>query len=642
MKLAKNKILSLIVILFLSILIIMTGVCPTYVRADDSAVKFDESNVLDDLEDMTLDGKKFSLEEYNFDTKKDTQILSFVEYCYSFYEEKQDDFGFYVYIYNPKGLKFKTDSSLNTIQFATTKDSDSAYTKYTLTYLNKSEKADYEGLFYKFKVNLTEEQKTAILNGVNSSSRVYKVSGFELVTQGNLNATDYAVSLTYKYSGYAKGCGPNENAESTLMFTSEGLETLSLDVHATTYRPEGTNGKNDYTQDSLHSVYFAVPNEVIEQYGEMVAVHATWLNAVLKPALVTGNQDAYNSILNYLGSSTENSSMPYCYFGAGEAVNMEVGLLYNCGYSYYDSELLLLSDEVNNNYAYGYDLDILYMLFNSGTETDSADNYIVTSEDIQEKLIESANKFGGNLVNGKYSEYMFESVDEEFTEVNIRADETYSLDSELQVLGSSWWDKLWGITHTVSSTFDGIQAIYPIKESDTKGSIIDVSNRLYISQSDVDELRTYYDANKENSTIYLFRYQVTDYISQEADLWQENTSVFGNSLNHIDTNAYFFQETVNLDFDIIDVTFSTGIVETVIPVVSNPIDVIPDATPPVYTESDENFDLLKLIVGLLLLILLLWFLNATGALSLIGKILTWVITAPFKFIKWLIDKFKGD
>ena len=169
-----------------------------------------------------------------------------------------------------------------------------------------------------------------------------------------------------------------------------------------------------------------------------------------------------------------------------------------------------------------------------------------------------------------------------------------------------------------------------------------MSNRLYISQSDVDELRTYYDANKENSTIYLFRYQVTDYISQEADLWQENTSVFGNSLNHIDTNAYFFQETVNLDFDIIDVTFSTGIVETVIPVVSNPIDVIPDATPPVYTESDENFDLLKLIVGLLLLILLLWFLNATGALSLIGKILTWVITAPFKFIKWLIDKFKGD
>lgn len=566
------------------------------------------------------------------------------KWLYSFYEEKQDDFGFYVYIYNPKGLKFKTDSSLNTIQFATTKDSDSAYTKYTLTYLNKSEKADYEGLFYKFKVNLTEEQKMAILNGVNSSSRIYKVSGFELVTQGALNATDYAVSLTYKYSGYAKGCGPNENAESTLKFTSEGLETLSLDVHATTYRPDGTNGKNDYTQDSLHSVYFAVPNEVIEQYGEMVAVHATWLNAVLKPALVTGNLDAYNAILNYLGQDIgqHNEDLNYMYLGAHSSFSGSMGMnltTHDCGY-YYNGVSSWSGHMVG--LGLGTEINSLYMLFNSGSEKDSADDYIVTSEDIQEKLIESADKFGGNLLNGKYSELVFESVDEEFTKVNIRADETYSLDSEHQVLGSSWWDKLWGITHTVSSTFDGIQAIYPIKESDTKGSIVDVSNRLFVSQSDVEDLRTYYNANKENLTVYLFRYQVSDYVSQEATLFEEGSFLGAEVWNEVDTNAYFFQETVNLDFDIIDVTFSTGIVETVIPVVSNPIDVVPDGTPPVYTESDESFDLLKLIIGLLLLILLLYFLSTTGALPLVGNVLVWVITAPFKFIKWLIDKFRGD
>lgn len=639
MKLTKIRIISIIFAFVLSYLFILSNVCPTSVRADDSSVKFDESNVLDDLEDMTLDGKKFSLEEYNFDTKKDTQILTFVEYCYSFYEEKQNDFGFYVYIYNPKGLKFKTDSNLNTIQFATTKDSDSAYTKYTITYLNKSEKADYEGLFYKFKVNLTEEQKTAILNGVNSSSRVYKVSGFELVTQGNLNATDYAVSLTYKYSGYAKGCGPNENAESTLKFTSEGLETLSLDVHATTYRPDGTNGKNDYTQDSLHSVYFAVPNKVIEQYGEMVAVHATWLNAVLKPALVTGNQDAYNAIYNYLGNSLDSSSN-YAYIanywsdlGQGDMIRHYGSM------AYIPSDFWLADAESYNEY-----LDSVYLLFNAGNGTDSADNYTVSSEEIQEKLIESANKFGGNLVNGKYSEYMFESVDEEFIEKTIHAEDEYSLNSIKQVIGDGWWQKLWGITVSkdYSSAFNGLQAVYPVKDSDITDSIVNVSNNLYISKSDVEDFKDFYNANKENSTVYLFRYQVSDYIAQEATLFQAKTSFGAEHWEKIDTNAYFFQETVNLDFDIIDVTFSTGIVETVIPVVSNPIDVIPDATPPVYTESDESFDLLKLIVGLLLLILLLWFLNATGALSLIGKILTWAITAPFKFIKWLIDKFRGD
>lgn len=662
MKLTKNKILSLIAILFLSLLIVMTGVCPTYVRADDSAVKFDESNVLDDLEDMTLDGKKFSLEEYNFDTKKDTQILSFVEYCYSFYEEKQDDFGFYVYIYNPKGLKFKTDSSLNTIQFATTKDSDSAYTKYTLTYLKKSEKADYEGLFYKFKVNLTEKQKTAILNGVNSSSRVYKVSGFELVTQGNLNATDYTVSLTYKYSGYAKGCGPNENAESTLKFTSEMLETLPLKVYATTYRPDGTNGKNDYTRDSLHSVYFAVSNKVIEQYGEMVAVHATWLNAVLKPALVTGNQDAYNAVLNYLGQSIGSSDikfeeLDYFFLGVLDKYYLTGDYHYIYDYSYnlimdnydanYDniSNYMKFFDLYKHSPKIGSELANLYMLFNSGSSENSADDYMVSSEIIQEKLIESANKFGGNLINGKYSEYMFESVDSEFTEVNYRADKTWPLTSKL--IDKDWWDKLWGLSGTVtdySSAYNGINAIYTVKDKDLSGSNSEISDKLYISEFDVDDFKSYYNASKEDSTVYLFRYQVSDYVSQELTTFQKRTTLGVDYWDEKDTNSYIFQETVNLDFDIIDVTFSRGEVETVIPVVSNPIDVIPGGTPPVYTETDDDTpaNVFKIILGLFLVIFLIWFLSVTGALPLIGNVLVWIITAPFKFIKWLIDKFRGD
>ncbi len=655
MKLKKNKILSLIAILFLSLLIVMTGVCPTYVRADDSAVKFDESNVLDDLEDMTLDGKKFSLEEYNFDTKKDTQILSFVEYCYSFYAEKQDNFGFYVYIYNPKGLKFKTDSNLNFIYFSITKDTDVNYSRYPLTYLNKSEKADYEGLFYKFKVNLTEEQKTAILNGVNSSSRVYKVSRVDLLKQGDLNATPLFVDSTYTYSGYAKGCGPNENAESTLKFTSEGLETLSLDVHATTYRPDGTNGKNDYTQDSLHSVYFAVPNEVIEQYGEMVAVHATWLNAVLKPALVTGNQDVLNDISKYLGKSAsdyyESESIKYMLLGAydKDAGSISTGPdthKYGFGYNIFFNPVSGNGGYFSKAY-YGERLDKLYLLFDAGSGTDSADNFIVSPEMILSQLLESENNFGGELVNGKYSKNVFESVDANFTEVNLRADETFSLDSELEVLSSSFWDRLFGITHTISSKFDGIQAIYPVKDKDLSGTNEQISDKLYIAEYDVDDFKSYYDDNKENSTIYLFRYQVTDYISQEVTSFVREYDLFGiyDDFKKVDTNSYIFQETVNLDFTVIDVTFSTGEVETVIPVVSNPIDVIPAGTPPVYTksdESDESCDLLKLIVGLFLLILLLWFLNETGVLHLIGNLLVWIITAPFKFIKWLIDNFKGD
>ena len=80
------------------------------------------------------------------------------------------------------------------------------------------------------------------------------------------------------------------------------------------------------------------------------------------------------------------------------------------------------------------------------------------------------------------------------------------------------------------------------------------------------------------------------------------------ALKNTDTNAYFFQETVNLNFDIIDLTFVKDDVYTVIPVAMAPIDVIHDSTAPVKTTPDKDFDwkkLLKIVLGGLLLILLL-------------------------------------
>ena len=92
-----------------------------------------------------------------------------------------------------------------------------------------------------------------------------------------------------------------------------------------------------------------------------------------------------------------------------------------------------------------------------------------------------------------------------------------------------------------------------------------------------------------------------------------------------DRFPYIF--TVNLDFDIIDVTFSNGSVDTVIPIVSNPIDVIPEPTPPVYTQSDKEPNWWLIIAGIILLILAVIYLPqilislVKGVLGLIGKLL---------------------
>lgn len=532
-----------------AVVLMAAGIGPAAIKVKaENKADYEQSNVLDDLENSTINGEPFDLEKYNFDTKKDTEVLTFVEYCYSFYQEKQDDYGLYIYVYNPKGLKFDAESPLNTVQLAVTGETDSAYTKYPLEFLNMTDKANYEGLIYKFKVVLTDLQKQDILTKVNSSKRVYKVSGIELTEKGKTNATEYAVNTTYSYSGYAKGYGSNENAESTLEFTSESLETLSLEVHPAFYRPEGTNGKNGYTQDNLHSVYFSVPKKITEQYGTMKKVHTTWLNAVLCPALVTGNAQAYNATSAYLGKISEgvnHDGLDYAYLGVTDKYYIAGNWNYTFDYSYNYNTSKMSAEEVLTSGLHakhtpvaGKELSVIYMLFNAGEGTDSADGYTVPAEEITERLTEGAHKFGGETINGKYAACMFESTDGAYTEVNITADDKFSLTSEK--INKTWWDRLWGLSGSVTSTaFDGISAIYAVTEEDVAGTDKEVSERLYISEAEVADFREVYNAEKADNTIYLFRYQVSDYVSQELTVFKKRT-VLGQTYwdNRIPTHTY--------------------------------------------------------------------------------------------------------
>ncbi len=621
----------------LTLLTVVAGMFPATIAVSaEETITYEQTNVMDDLKGSTINGKEFSLTDYNFDAFKETQMISFVEYCYSFYQNMQDNYGLYVYVYNPKGLKFSVNSPLNKIQMAYGLDSNQSYVKYSLQFLNCSTEMNYEGLFYKFKVVLTGTQKQELLRNLNSTDRVYRVSGIELIEQGKLSATEYSISTIYHFSGYAAGYGSDPTAGNTLACNSEQGEVLTLNVHPTVYRPDGTNGKNDYTQDSLHSVYFAVPNDIINKYGKMSAVHAMWRDAVLKPALVTGNSSAYNAILPFLGKDigVETDDLDYGYLGAYfSGVNSTTGAMHSVtksGFSY--------NRKHNPTYdLYGGVIKTLYMMFQSAEKIDSADGHTVSSEEIIEKLMESKDKYGGALVNGKYSSKVFESVAEDFTDVNIKADEQYSLTSE--TISYKWWDLLFKTGgSTVTTSFDGIQAIYPVKASDMEGTAEEVANRLYIAKSDYADFQEYYNVNKNLCTVYLFRYQVSDYMAQEATLFERGSFLGMETWEKVDTNAYFFQETVNLDFDIIDVTFSNGSVETVIPVVSNPIDVIPDATPPVLTLSDKEPNWWLIIAAVVLVILVIIFFPQI--LKLLVKAVVWVVMLPFKLIGKLFKK--GD
>lgn len=579
----KKSVLCLLFALFALFSAVFTPSADVY-AAEEGAEKtvkmtLATSDVLTDLIGTTIEGKEFNLKDYPYAKDKETRVIALIEGCYTYHKEDMSRYGLYVYVYNPQGKAFDEGSERNKIQMRFSKAG--GYSKYPLTFVNRSTQKGTEGLFYKFKVTMPNREVYDVHDMFGADERIYSVSEIELSCGGTVS--NYPSGVTYRYRGFAEGCGAFEGSPSSLTCRTDGLELmLSLDVHSTYYRPEGTNGKNEFTQDNLHSVYFAVPNKTIREYGEMTAVHATWLNAVLAPALVTGNQDAYNAIYPYLGVNTGDGleSIGYLYYGDEEYVQ-SVGTML-CGYSYNE-----FSDyKVSHNEKVGNWVNPLYFLFNSGIGDNSADKYVVSSEAIEKELNESAVKYGGSLVNEKYSRYMFASVDNEFTNINIQRDETYELTS--QVIEQTWWEKLWGNNHVQSSvTFNGIKAIYAIdKTKDLSGTVSDISKRLYVAESDCNALKNYCNKSENaDSTVYLFRYRVTDYTAQEAALYKKRSL----SIKRVDTNAYFFQQSVDLDFDIIDLTFTKDNVETVIPVAMKPLEIIvTDATPPVDTTPDPK------------------------------------------------------
>ena len=86
---------------------------PVAYAATNDDLHFDETYVMDDLEGMTINGKPFDIADYSFDESRNTGVLLFTEYCYSFYSNRQGNYGLYVYVWNPQGLNIDVDNVNN-------------------------------------------------------------------------------------------------------------------------------------------------------------------------------------------------------------------------------------------------------------------------------------------------------------------------------------------------------------------------------------------------------------------------------------------------------------------------------------------------------------------------------------------------
>lgn len=607
--------------------------------ATDVQTAYENTNVLDNLDGATIGGKTFDIADYPHNDEGRPQVISLVEFCYSYYADKQGDFGLYVYVYNPQDIAFDMATDRNKIQL--TYGNKQSYSKYTLDFLNYSEKAGYEGRFYKFKVRLSDSERQDIFDMVNDDGRVYKISGIELSYKGNV--TEYPCGQTYTYTGYAEGYGSELATGDTLSCTVDGFDKyLTLDVHSTYYRPEGTNGEA-YERDTLHSVYFSVPNEIIAEYGEMTAVHATWLNARTSPIFVTGNKDVYNAVHPYVGQTVDGGDFTYAKDDNSPIPYALIASKYieSAGWNNASYSLSYMSHNANRTYTKSdTDLNALYYCFLAGNG--DADSYTLPAETLVGNKAKGVKGYfesyteehGGELINSRFSKGLFESVASSFTDITISKDDTFELTDE--VISQSLWQKFVGGGYNVSGTNTyTVSAIRKVESNDFQSTAAATCEELYIDESDYDEFKDYFNkATANNETVYLFRYYQSDYTCYEVAEYQrgEGTwTLLGTQFGYefVDSNAYLMQMWVQLDFDIIDLTFTKNGVDTIIPVVMSPMDIAADGDAPVITTKND-LKWWQILLAVLALILIIWLLFkfAPVIVYAVGK----VIALPFKAI----------
>lgn len=641
------------------------GKIPSRVYADTGGeLNYDNTNVLDDLKSATVNGQPFDLSAYPRNPFGSPQVITFAEYCYSQYENGNGNYALYIYVYNPALTEFSLISQRNKIELSSdffyageegTVGSVKDYTKFPLKFCNAST-GEYENRFLKFRI---VDENDILLNAERereeaTGSRYYHIAGIELFAVGGdaTTAQDYWVNQYYQFSGYAEGYGDSEKFPFQCDATGSA-EAVELDVQHTFYRTE-TSGKGAHYQNQLDTVYFAVPKRLFDTYGKLQRIKAEWYEYKTREFIVTSNKEAADAISPYLGKQPDNGAS---YYGLNYAlgINVTTGNLtptadwgWNTKHHFTDDvcDLLTLMFLVDNIEEYDpYEAD------NDGN---------VSGNDLYDKMLAYDKSYlNGTLPikDGSLSADLFESDIDEYRKVDSeqgKIQQGYSYydfdaDTDLQKLVSwsdedpsfweNWknygfWDTLFGdIPEETGKTFSPIQVL---EEDDLKGTDKEVSERLAVHVKDIEAIKQAYEdavtidpANPEDEECYLvlFRFATSDYYSAPVTIINYDATL--NSKKYIDGQAYMAWESVFFDFDVIDLTFNKDGVYTVIPVVSDPIDIVNDLTSPT-DMGDDGLNILALIALILILIVVLVVLMPV--LPYIAKGIVWLVCLPFKAI----------
>ncbi len=613
------------------------------VRAEESVMGIENTSILEDMKDLPIG-------EYPKDTEAGAQVIRFMEYGYSEYPIYDEIYGLYVYVYNP-GEKAIYEHG-NVINMATSyiEGEPVRYENLYLTLLDSmDEEVDgkYKNRFFKFKVELGSAYLSTVKSYAksNGGERRYDVAGVQLRYREG-EPRDSEDAKTYYFSGYAKGLSEESKVGSTLLSTSDLLETIELSVQHTNYR---TGVYRGYVCDELNTVYFSIPQEVFEKYGDKLQkIKAEWREYKTKPVFVTNNADAYAALLPYVGQEigTRYDELPWrVLWERTGGIDLSV---YN--YDWAKSYNGLTDGETGFHTLNGSSwywgsaepLTCMEWLF-LRDDTYGLEDWSVTSEEVKTYMKEYTNAHSEqskieNSGEGGYAEGLFaESIDED--RISLLADPKARRGRIVQEIDAgttgsmlfgkeqSWWDELW---HGAAYEGKAYQPIQQVQAEDVADQTAEsFSEAYYVNRDDAEKVLSFCRQEiQEGNVPVLFRFAQTEYYASVAGFDKDgDLSVFTD-------NGYVAQSTAFLGFDIISLTFKEeGREEKILPVVSNPVDIINgfEAPPDVGLEQMPLWERLLRMMGLVLAgTVLIWLFVKVGF-----KVIWWVVSLPIKGIAWL-------
>lgn len=610
-------------------LIMLLSIFPLSVFATSDSTELTYQNLTQttiEYDFQYIYGKQLSIENYPYNAD-DTQFY-FISAMES--EDSEGKKELYFYVYNPSRKNIVIETDFDKLSLATYTSEDNStmndYNKQDVTLV-----ATYGATAQTSTVTNATILKYRLdykIEAAETVDRYYRLADIEILVLNDENATYFIAGKQFKFftdkSGY-------------INCSYEDLTTLEMDAFHTFYRVD-TDGVARYTD--IQSVYFPVPNKILEMYGNIYNMNVEWYTYLTNYALVVDDKDIEDAFYKKWVNTTQTGDFQYSVlFNQHFPDNAFIYDYYSMGantealqdYIYWDTETLMNNSDFYVGYKWS-DSGALQLIPDTIGPSSDIHNFpiklVFYTEDVT--TFEKTSLYGEEILayiekhNWASDLFMLSKEgtyhNEEFTvEMENEELKTYTLCNK--------WQKWWNGDYYEIETGEAVEFSFfqQIDLSHLKTMTIEEFSKHYL----IDKYDIECDKNDcgacfscitsqekyDDCTWFILRYDETIYNSYDSNVIDNTTGT------EKVCNSYVFNIEPIRNFDTISVSFKdvneNGIETiTVFPIGRSPTNFIADAWNPkekpqvkiddVFAKYKDLFEKIEMLLKIVLLVLVVF------------------------------------